>query len=182
MACGGKKTIEIRKRKNNLYGHTRSQSYKDYMSKLHSGVNNPFYGKRHTKKSIDFFRIHSHNTPRTKTWRENIAKALRIYLTGYYGCCNFNKTACKCFDKLNEVAGWNGRHALNGGEFLVKELGYWVDYYEPTENVVIEWDERHHFVDGKLKARDLKRMNEIKQHLKCKFFRYNQVTNELKEW
>jgi hypothetical protein len=199
--CGGKKTIETRRKRNNLYGYSKSQEYKDHMSKLHSGTNNPFYGKRHTQSAIDFFRIHSKNTIRTKTWKDNIstahrgrpkskewrknlAKAMRIYLANYYGGCNFNKTACKCFDWLNKWNGWNGKHAMNGGEFLVKELGYWVDYYEPLENIVIEWDEPYHHFDrdGNLKPRDVERMNEIKNALQCRFFRYNQRTNELKEW
>src|ERR1039458_8102527 len=109
--CGGKKTIETRRQRNNLYGYAKSQGYKDHMSKLHSGVNNPFYGKRHTPEDIEFFRVHSRNTIRTKEWRENIAKALRIYLTNYYGCCNFNKTACEYFDWLNKWNGWHGRYA-----------------------------------------------------------------------
>ena len=36
-------------------------------------------------------------------------------------------------------------HAENIGEFCIKELGYFLDYYEPNLNLVIEWNEKQHF-------------------------------------
>ena len=96
---------------------------------------------------------------------------------------NYNKTACLYFEWLNKWNGWNGKYALNGGEFFIKELGYWPDYYEPTYNIVVEWDEKKHFdKNGNLKEKDLKRMNIIKKSLHCRFFRYNEEMKELKEW
>jgi hypothetical protein len=115
-------------------------------------------------------------------------KCYRLYrveylqsIPGWFGP-GYNRQACEYFDELNKERGWNGQHALNGGEFLVKDLGYWVDYYESRKNIVIEWDEPSHYRRGILHKEDVLRMNAIKQHLKCKFFRYNQKTNELKEW
>lgn len=47
----------------------------------------------------------------------------------------------------------------------------------------MEWDEKRHYnPDGSLKEKDIVRMNRIKDFLKCRFFRYNEKTNELKEW
>jgi len=72
---------------------------------------------------------------------------------------------------------------LNGGEFYIKELGYWVDYYEPTKNIVIEWDEKNrHYRKGQLTEKDIKRQEEITECLKCKFIRiksedYEQAEN-----
>ena len=55
---------------------------------------------------------------------------------------NFNELACEYFDWLNKYNNWNGHHAKNGGE---KRIGkYWVDYYEPNQNIIIEWDEDKH--------------------------------------
>lgn len=96
---------------------------------------------------------------------------------------NFNKKACEYFQWLNMWNGWNGQYAVNGGEYFIKDLGYWVDYYEPKENVVIEWDESTHYnVDNQLKKRDNDRMIEIKAHLKCRFMRFNEKLSRIKEY
>lgn len=98
-------------------------------------------------------------------------------------CPAFNEKSCLYFEWLNKWNGWNGQYATNKGEYFVKNLGYWVDYYEPNENVVIEWDEpKLHYRNGVLKEKDVKRMWEIKNVLECRFFRYNERTNELKEY
>lgn len=66
------------------------------------------------------------------------------------------------------------QHAENGGEYYVKEIGYWVDGYSKEKNTVIEYDESHHFdSNGKLKDRDVRRQREIEEYLKCKFVRIN---------
>lgn len=96
------------------------------------------------------------------------------FITKLKGKCvpRYNPTACKLFDEINIKMGWNGRHAENGGEFFIKELGYWVDYYEPNLNMVIEYDERYH--DRKVE-KDKSRQNEIENFLKCKFVRVKEV-------
>ena len=44
------------------------------------------------------------------------------------------------------------------------------------------YDEPHHYnIYGQLKEKDIKRMIEIKNHLHCRFYRYNEKTKELKE-
>ena len=124
-------------------------------------------------------KLHNDNSKR----KMRIAKAYYIMRNvGHKICPAFSEIACEYFDWLNKWNGWNGKYATNGGEYFIKELGYWVDYYEPKENIIIEWDEYHHYSHGNLLLKDIKRMEEIKQHLTCRFFRYNQKTNELKEW
>jgi hypothetical protein len=81
---------------------------------------------------------------------------------------NYNPTACQLFEEINKELGWLGKHAENGGEFHIKELGYWLDYYEPNHNIVIEFDEKKH---NKTTKRDMQRQTEIEQHLGCKFYR-----------
>jgi len=54
----------------------------------------------------------------------------------------YNKDACKLFDEINNKLGWNGLHAENGGEIAV--AGFYLDYYEPNKNIVIEFDEQYH--------------------------------------
>lgn len=68
------------------------------------------------------------------------------------------------------------QHALNGGEYHVKELGYWVDGYDRENNIVYEWDEKHHYdVYGNLLERDLNRQKEIEDYLKCRVIRIKQI-------
>jgi hypothetical protein len=113
-----------------------------------------------------------------------IAKALYIMRhAGKKICPAFNEVACEYFNWLNKWNGWLGRYATNGGEYFVGKLGYWVDYYEPNENVVIEWDEyKRHYKDGRLREKDIIRMTQIKEMLKCRFYRINARTGEIKEY
>jgi predicted DNA-binding protein YlxM (UPF0122 family) len=84
----------------------------------------------------------------------------------------YNPDACELIEEYGDEHGYDFQHAENGGEYHIKELGYWVDGYDPKENVVIEVDEPHHFnEDGKLCERDRRRQQEIEEHLNCKFIR-----------
>ena len=83
-------------------------------------------------------------------------------------CPNYNAKVCRLFEEINSELGWNGVHAENVGEFRV--AGYLLDYYEPVENVVIEFDEAYHErPDQKLK--DKLRQDRIIEELQCRFFR-----------
>jgi hypothetical protein len=91
---------------------------------------------------------------------------------------NFNISACVLFDIINKEMNWNGRHALNEGEFFIKPLGYWVDFYEPIHNIVIEYDEPYH----KFVKNDNFRQQEICKFLNCRFFRISaQNSNRWRE-
>lgn len=91
----------------------------------------------------------------------------------------FSIKACEYFDNLNKSNGWNLQHGLNGGEVYIKELGYWVDAYDKDRNIVVEYDEGYH---NTRIEQDNRRMNEILKHWKCRFFRYNSVIDEMKEY
>jgi hypothetical protein len=85
----------------------------------------------------------------------------------------YNKKSISILEDIAIKLGINDlQHAENGGEFYIKELGYWVDGYSPSKNIVIEYDERHHFdCDGNLRDRDINRQIEIEKYLNCKFVR-----------
>ncbi len=89
---------------------------------------------------------------------------------------NYNRTACELFKQIELELGWNGFYATKGKE---KRIGrFWVDYYEPKENIVIEYDEPHHFdSNGNLKIKDINRQNIIVKQTQCKFYRINKNTN-----
>jgi hypothetical protein len=167
--CAGLKTIRTRLHKNNLFGRVVDIETKKKMSVLHSGKNNPFYGKRHSKETRRKLRLN------TISYIENIKGGKMFPL--------YNKISCKYFDKMEKERGWNGYYATKNGEHFISDLGYWLDYYEPIKNIVIEWDEPSHYdIDGTLKKKDVDRMEEIKSYLKCKFMRFNEKLNEMKEW
>lgn len=85
----------------------------------------------------------------------------------------YNKEACELFDLVNKEFNLNGIHAGNGKEVHIKELGYFLDYYEPSINLVIEYDEDHHELPKNL-IKDLKRQKEIENYLNCNFIRIKQ--------
>ena len=98
-------------------------------------------------------------------------------------CTMHNPDACKFIDVYGKQHKYNFQHALNGGEYYIKELGYFVDGYDVENNTVFEYDESHHFNSlNELKDKDKRRMEEIKAHLCCKFIRYNEKLNEIKEY
>ena len=90
---------------------------------------------------------------------------------------NYNPTACKYFDELNIKNGWNLKHAMNGGEQNI--LNFFVDAYDSKNNIVVEYDESHHFKNGVLKSKDIRRQHIIIDHINCKFYRYRESTKEL---
>lgn len=95
--------------------------------------------------------------------------------------CRYNKKSIAFFDALSKEKGWNLQHAENGGEFYTG-IGYWVDAYDKERNIVVEYDESYHYDDienNVLREKDIKRQNEIIEHLHCEYWRYNEKMNIL---
>jgi len=91
---------------------------------------------------------------------------------GYQITPSYNSNGCKYFEKLMLGTNIHIQHAENGGEYFIKELGYWVDGYDKINNVVYEYDEKRHFnLDGTLKNKDIQRQENIINFLKCEFIR-----------
>lgn len=80
----------------------------------------------------------------------------------------YNKRACKLFEEINSTMNWNGQHAERGGE--VRMAGYFLDYYEPSQNLVIEFDEQRHEIPS-IKEKDEIKQKIITDILNCKFVR-----------
>jgi len=77
--------------------------------------------------------------------------------------------------------GYNFKHGLNGGEYKI--VGFFLDGYDKEKNIVFEYDEPKHYDKwGNLKNKDMRRMNMIKKRLGCKFIRYNEKLNEIREY
>jgi len=155
------------------WGKSHTDEYKKHLKEINLGDNNPMYGKIGPNKGKKFSDSARH---KLRISVINRLKKMGI-LFGQKGANNFNPRACEYIDNLNKEKGWNLQHALNGGEIEV--CGYFVDGYDKDRNIVIEYDEKYHRYQ---KEKDIKRMNEIKNHLQCKFLRYDGYIGELKEY
>lgn len=84
----------------------------------------------------------------------------------------YNKGSIALIEAYGQEHGYRFIHAENGGEYYVKELGYFLDAYDPIFNVALEIDEKHHFDHkGNLVERDEIRQKQIEKLLGCKFIR-----------
>lgn len=79
---------------------------------------------------------------------------------------SYNPKACKIIDEYGKENGYNFQHAMNGGEYHIKELGYFVDVYDKNKNTLLEYQEKKHIYTIE---KDLKRKKQIINFLKCKF-------------
>lgn len=163
--------------RNHQYGLVRSSERKAYLSELNSGANNPQYGipmSEERKRKISDTNKITCNKPEIRHQRRltSISRIEKSLNNGGQLSPAYNLDSIPLLEQINASLGWGGRHAENGGEYHIKELGYWVDFYEPNLNIVIEYDEPHHFdTDGKLRVKDIARQDEISKHLNCKFYR-----------
>jgi hypothetical protein len=85
----------------------------------------------------------------------------------------YNPKACDAIDEYGKLHGYNFQHAMNGGEFYIKELGYSVDGYDKEKNIVIEYYEKYHTRPKQIK-KDLERQKLITEFLKCQFIILNE--------
>lgn len=130
------------------------------MSESHRGEKNPMYkiGKEHPLYG-------KHHTIETRQ-KMRIGTLKRIENRHGIIFPNYNPSACKLIEEYGKQHGYKFQHAENGGEFHIKELGYWVDGYDKDKNVVIEVYEPFH---ERTKEKDLQRQKEIIKQLGCKF-------------
>lgn len=141
-------------------------------SECKSGENNYWYGKTLSDEHKENISKSKKGKKMSKEFR-NLQTEIRIEKrnkTPNKQWANYSKEACKYFELLNELMGWDGHFATHYGEVRV---GWWsLDYYEPEQNIVIEWDESAHYDEnGKLRENDIIRQEQIKKRLKCEFYR-----------
>lgn len=160
----------------------------EHKNKISKGVLNSEKHKMAMKCKIRSKKISNYQKNRIvseetkKLQRLNTIKRITLLFGGEFHP-SFNKKACEYFNLLMLETNTHIQHALNGGEYHIEELGYWVDGYDKVNNIVYEFDEKHHFnEDGNLKLKDIQRQKLITEHLKCKFIRihyteFNQDNN-----
>ena len=158
------------------YGKTQSdeqiKAHSEFMADRYVGELNAFYGKTHTDETKQKLRTKALNRTPTPSHCKAIRLGVIKYreVNGLVGFVpNYNPSSIPIIEaKANELGITDLQHAENGGEFYIKELGYWVDGYSKEKNIVIEYDEKHHkrYVD-----KDMIRQAEIEEHLNCEFIR-----------
>ena len=170
-------------------GKSMPAGFSEKLSTIFSGKDNPMYGKKHTDKTKEIISVKNKgNKSRTgkphnlqSIEKQRISAANRIKQYGSKSR-NFNKSACDFIDEYNKINNIKLIHALNGGEYSYK--GFFADGYDATNNIWFEYDEPTHYSIDRisLKDKDIKRMNIIKEGLKCKFIRYNERLKTIKEY
>lgn len=124
---------------------SRKCHYKDI-----TGNNNPNYGKKRSPEIVKKMRL--------KRLKEISEKKF----DGDQVIPSYNLNACKFFEKFDQSNGTIGMYATNGGEYHIKELGYFPDYFNPNLRLIMEWDEENHYKNDQLKKKDIRRQKEIK--------------------
>lgn len=150
-------------------GIPHSKEHRANLSKAKIGKVPWITGKKHSEKSKKQMRISA---------IERIENSIN---NGGQVTPNYNSAACKIFDRINSHFTYSGAHAENGGEYHIKELGYFPDFYDSSSNLIIEFNEKHHYINSNiLSEKDIKREQEIIEYLDCDFIRINAYdTNSL---
>jgi len=165
---------------NQFYGkkHTdeTKKAHSTFMTGKYVGKDNAFFGKKHSDETKKILSDTLKGRFLTDKQRTKIRVGIQRYreengLVGFVP--NFNPDSIHILEQIAKELGITDlQHAENGGEFHIKELGYWVDGYSKEKNIVIEYDEKRHFTsEGKLKERDVIRQTEIENYLGCTFIR-----------
>ena len=141
-----------------MYGKPRSEETCRKISENHVGMS----GKKHTEETKRKMRL------------LHIKRIEEKKLNGGQLAPNYNRKACILFDWANMYHDLHIQHAENGGEFYLKEEGYYADGYDATTNTWYEYYEKYH-KNPKQVIRDEQRKQNIIKRLNCEFI-------EIKEW
>lgn len=167
--CGCGSAAPIAKMTNIKYDHIRGEPIRFILGHNTRGkMSAAKKGKKHSeehKRKIGEFHKGKVTSEKTKQ-KQRLAAIVRIEQTSGQVQPNYNPKACKIIEEYGQQYRYNFQHAENGGEFYIKELGYWVDGYDAKQNVVVEvYESAHH----RTVSRDNQRQQEIEEHLKCEF-------------
>lgn len=155
---------------------------KKYSKELRQKLSKSHIGQKSTKKGKTFDEFYGES--RSIKIRELMSKKARIQkiisMERNYGILfpNYNLKACKWFKLYDKTYNTLGKYAVyGGGEYCIKELGYWVDYINFDKKIIIEWDEPHHYdAFGNIRSIDVKRQKRIQELFHdFKFIRINEA-------
>lgn len=197
-----KKCSEAHKNSQIWVNSMNTDEYKERQRITKLGKRNGMFGKKHSPEALEKIRAAAKrrsldeswiNGQRNRVWTNDQRKkhliamrseSVRLsrrcarlrQISRSNGIPAYNESACEFFNRLNNVLHWNGRHAMNGGEHSID--GYSTDYYNPLENLVIEWDEERHFRGKKIREKDAIRQKHILD-TGVKMYRIREKTGEV---
>lgn len=154
-------------------GHPHTKSHRERFT----GNGNPMYGVHRYDKSNPFFGKQHREEARRKMRVAACKRVLNLQRSSNGRVNNVGAGEKSYFDQLEKERGWFGNR-----QHFVSHLGYFVDYYEPKHNIVVEYDEPRHYRHGHLREKDRQRMEQIRAHLKCEFWRYDAYRKQLVEF
>jgi hypothetical protein len=139
-------------------------------------VNQKYCSKECYYKNVKGTFVTSHTTNVGKKHsiktKEKIAASHRLirskWVKNWMQFPMFNVEGCKKILEYGKKHGYEFQTAINGGEYFIKELGYWVDGYDIDGNVVVEYMEKHHNTP-KHRIKDKMRKERIIKYLNCEF-------------
>lgn len=172
-----KKNMSISRNKRNMLPEYYEKRKKTIKERYPNGIKK---SKESIQKTVDGLQKWRELNPDKEI--ERIKKSRKSLLDNYGEYFSslrkptYNKNACGIFNKINSELGWNGFHAENNknGEYVLRINDYdafYLDYYEPNKNVVIEYDEPYHFKPSTDKKYHKRRESLIKKTLHCEFYR-----------
>jgi hypothetical protein len=182
--CGKTQSEESNEKRHNAlsgegcYWYVKSipPEVKAKMSFSHKGIRPSLETKKRISKTLV-------GVPKPLPASEETREKRRIIrlkqIESKFGGTNFNTSACDFIDTLNRECGSNFRHAKNGKEKWI--AGYAVDGYDSDRNVVVEYDEKHHYdLDNNLKPKDCVRQQKIVERINPSLFlRYDENRKRL---
>lgn len=197
-----RKCAEAHKNSRIWVNSMNTDEYKERQRVTKLGERNGMFGKKHSPEALEKIRAAAKrrssdeswiNGQRQRVWtaeqrrKHSIAmrsESVRLarrrsrlrQISNSNGIPSYNESACEFFNQLNAALGWNGKHALNGGEHSI--VGYSADYYNQSENLVIEWDEERHFRGKKVREKDVIRQKHILD-TGVKMYRIREKTGEV---
>lgn len=138
-------------------GKFLSKEHAHKISVSHKGEKHPMWGKHHTeemkrKSSIS----HKGQKPTEETKRKLRIKAIEQHKKNGISFPAIDKGATNYFNNLNENEGFHIQHP----NIEIKDLGYFVDGYDPMLHAIFEYDTKIHN-NRKYKEKDLQRQWEI---------------------
>jgi hypothetical protein len=182
--CGKNQSDESNEKRHNTlsgkgcfwYGRTIPPEIKVKMSLSHKGIHPSLETRKRISKTLTGI---PKSLPVSEETREK-RRVIRLkQIESKFGGTNFNTSACDFIDELNRECGSNFRHAQNGKEKWI--AGYAVDGYDSDRNIVVEYDEKHHYdLGNNLKLRDCIRQQKIVERINPSLFlRYDEHRKRL---
>tara|TARA_A100001391_G_C4977696_1_gene254423 strand:+ start:73 stop:831 length:759 start_codon:yes stop_codon:yes gene_type:complete len=152
---------------------------KEWKSKIKKNNSKYWLGKKRSPETIE--KISKSRIKQGSPWligqkfSDERKRKMRISRIAYMNSCSdtqisptYNKDSIPILEnKAKELGITDLQHAENGGEYHIKELGYWVDGYSKEKNIVLEYYERAHKSQIE---KDIRRKQEIINHLGCEFY------------